>query len=354
MGTPGSYKWPSNYFGKRDGMLILSRRAFLGGSLAAAAWGQQAETSAFDLSLLDEGPTPAESFFVREHFPAPQVSAHGWTLQISGAVGTPFEISYDDLVAAPRTALPVTLECAENPIGGGLVSHAEWTGVALSSLLDRAQPLGEVRTVRFVAADGFTRSIPLSKAKHADTLLAHALNGDRLPEKHGFPLRAIVPGWYGMDSVKWLQRIELTAEEPPASREYTRLTRSMLLGVRPTGRVTAMNVKASFSRPVDAAILIGRQFIVRGAAWAGENRVKSVEVSVDGTKTWAAARLSEEPRPYSWVHWEFDWKVPGPGVQELSVRATDDAGRSQSAERAQDRADDYEHNSWQTIRVMVT
>jgi DMSO/TMAO reductase YedYZ molybdopterin-dependent catalytic subunit len=178
-------------------MLILSRRAFLGGSLAAAAWGQQPEVSAFDLSLLDDWLTPVESFFVREHFPAPKVSAHGWTLQLGGAVAAPTEIAYEELVREPRKALPVTLECAENPVGGGLVSHAEWTGVTLDSLLQRAQPLSEARAVRFVAADGYARSIPLAKARHADTLIAHGMNGERLPEKHGFPLRAIVPGWYG-------------------------------------------------------------------------------------------------------------------------------------------------------------
>lgn len=338
-------------------MLILSRRAFLGGSLAAAAWGQQPEVSAFDLSLLDDWLTPTESFFVREHFPLPKVSAHGWTLQLGGAVAAPYEISYDDLLREPRKVLPATLECAENPVGGGLVSHAEWTGVSLDSLLERAQPVPEARAVRLVAADGYRRSIPLAKARHADTLIAHGMNGERLTEKHGLPLRAVVPGWYGMDSVKWLQRIEVLTEEddnPPTSRDYVRLTRSMLLGLRPAGRVAAMGVKAAFSRPVDGAILIGRQFTVRGAAWAGENRVRSVEVSVDGGKSWGPARLSPEPLPYAWAHWAYDWKVSGPGAHELVVRATDDADRAQPAERARDRADHYEQDSWQTVRVTVT
>jgi DMSO/TMAO reductase YedYZ molybdopterin-dependent catalytic subunit len=358
MGTRASYKWRSDSFGKRDGMLILSRRAFLGGGLAAAAWGQQQqpEISAFDLSLLDEGLTPAESFFVREHFPLPKLSAHDWKLQLAGAVTAPFEISYDDLLRAPRKTLPITLECAENPVGGGLVSTAEWTGVTLDSLLQQAQPTAEARAVRFVAADGYQRSIPLEKARHADTLIAHGMNGERLPEKHGFPLRAVIPGWYGMDAVKGLQRIEVLSGEDTsaATRDYLRLTRSLLLGVRPAGPVTAMAVKAAFSRPVDGAVLIGRQFIVRGAAWAGENRVQSVEVSVDGAKSWAPARLATDPQPYAWSHWSFSWKIPGPGAYDLAVRASDDAGRTQPAERARDRADNYEQNSWQAIRVAVT
>jgi DMSO/TMAO reductase YedYZ molybdopterin-dependent catalytic subunit len=340
-------------------MLILSRRAFLGGSLAAAAWAQQPapqpEISALDLSLLDAGLTPRESFFVREHFPQPTVSAHGWTLQVNGAVATPAEISYDDLLREPRKTLPVTLECAENPVGGGLVSHAEWSGVALSSLLERAQPAAEARSVRLVAADGFQRTIPLEKAAHADTLLAHVMNGERLPEKHGFPLRAIVPGWYGMDSVKWLQRVEVLNEDvnTATGRDYLRLTRSMLLGVRPAGRVAAMNVKAAFSRPAAGAILTGRKFTVRGAAWAGENRVRSVEVSVDAGKSWDPARLESEAQPYAWTYWAYGWKAPGAGMHELVVRAGDEAGRVQPAERARDRADNYEQDSWQSIRVTV-
>jgi DMSO/TMAO reductase YedYZ molybdopterin-dependent catalytic subunit len=182
------------------------------------------------------------------------------------------------------------------------------------------------------------------------------MNGERLPEKHGFPMRAVVPGWYGMDAVKWLQRIEVLNADDSAgmTRDYVRLTRSMLLGVRPAGRITAMNVKAVFSRPVDGAILAGRKFTVRGAAWAGENRVRSVEVSADGGKSWSAAHLSAEAQRYAWVHWDYDWKAPGPGMHELAVRAHDEAGRGQPAERAGDRADDYEQDSWQRVRVMVS
>jgi DMSO/TMAO reductase YedYZ molybdopterin-dependent catalytic subunit len=332
----------------------LSRRTFLGGSLAAAAWGQQAETSAFDPSLLDDWVTPSELFFVREHFPQPQVSEHGWKLTVSGAAAGPFEISYDELLQQPRKTLPATLECAENPVGGGLVSHAEWVGVGLGILLARAQPRAEARFVRLAGADGFSRTIPNEKARHGDTLLAHMMNGERLPEKHGFPSRAIIPGWYGMDSVKWLNRIELLAGIGGGlADDYQRTVRS-LLAPRQTGPVTAMNVKAIFSRPVDGAVLVGRKFMVRGAAWAGENRVKSVEVSADGGTSWVPARLGSEPLPYAWVHWAFDWKIEAPGPQELMVRASDDAGRTQPAERPRDRVDNYEQNGYQTVRVMAT
>lgn len=286
----------------------------------------------------------------------PKVSAFGWKLQVGGAVAAPFELPYDDFMKLDRTELPVTIECPENPVGGGLVSHALWTGVSFESLLARAQPSADARAVRLTGADGFSRTIPLAKARHADTMIAHGMNSERLPEKHGFPMRALIPGWYGMDSVKWLQKIEVLAAEDntPSKTAYVRTTRSLLLGVQPAGKVTAMNVKSAFSRPVDGAILTSRRFILRGAAWAGENRVKSVEVSTDSGKTWSSAALNGDPRPYVWTHWSLDWKIPGPGVHELAVRASDEAGRTQPATRARDRADDYELNSYQTIRVAVT
>ena len=325
----------------------------LASALSSAIRAQEPEVSSFDFSLLDEGPTPVELFFVREHFPAPRVSSAGWKLTIGGVVSVPIEISFDELVAKERKALPVTLECAENPAAGGLVSHAEWSGVSLASLLEKAQPGAPARFVRLSGADGFSRSIPLAKAINGDTLIAYQINGETLPVKHGFPLRAVIPGWYGMDSVKWLRAIEVLAEEAPA-QDYVRQVRSLLAGRRPDGPVTVMNVKSAFSRPLDGAILTGRRFIVRGAAWAGENRVRQVEVSLDAGKSWQAARLLANPQPYAWVLWSYAWTIKAAGSYELSLRATDDQGRRQPAARASDRVDDYEWNPAQIIRVTVT
>ena len=315
--------------------------------------GQEPEISSFDLSLLDEGVTPADLFFVREHFPPPGVSSAGWKLSITGAVGAPFEISFDELVTQARKELPVTVECAENPAAGGLVSHAEWTGASLAALLEKARPGADARFVRLAGADGFSRSIPLAKAMHADTLVVYQMNGEKLPVKHGFPLRALIPGWYGMDSIKWLRRIEVLAGEAP-EQGYVRQVRSLLAGTRSEGPVTAMNVKSAFSRPLDGAILSGRHFLVRGAAWAGENRIRQVEVSLDGGKTWQTALLASAPQPYAWVHWSYAWAIQAPGTYELSVRAADEQGRRQPAARPSDRADGYEWNPAQTIRVTVT
>src|SRR5690242_3065202 len=280
----------------------------LGAIFASGLRGQKAETSSFDFSLLDEWTTPVDLFFIREHFPAPAVSSAGWKLSIGGLVGAPLEIPFDELAAQPRTALPVTLECAENPTAGGLVSHAEWSGVSLAPLLEKARPHAEARYVRLSGADGYSRSIPLAKAMHPDTLVAQQMNGEKLPVNHGFPLRAVIPGWYGMDSVKWLRSVEVLGGEAPP-QGYARQVRSLLAGTRPAGPVTAMNVKSAFSRPLDGAMLTGRRFVVRGAAWAGENRVRQVEISLDAGKSWQNARLLSDPRSYAWVFWSFDWKI---------------------------------------------
>ena len=329
---------------------------------------RKAEISEFDLSLLDECVTPNDLFFVREHFPAVSVAAETWNLEFTGAVANPFAISYEELLQQPRQTLSATLECAENPAGGGLVSHAEWVGASLGKLLEKAQPSAGARLVRLHGLDGepgggtsYIRSLPFEKAMHPHTLLAHRMNGARLPREHGFPLRAIVPGWYGMDSVKWLRLVEVlneADESPTLGAGYVRQVRSFLSGTRRDGLVREMLVKSAFTRPMDGAILRGRRFVARGAAWAGESRVRGVEVSTDGGGTWQTARLSAsgcpEPGPYAWLLWEYDWKIPGPGKYVLVVRATDDKGRVQPAERPSERVDPYEWNAWQRINVIVT
>ena len=169
------------------------------------------------------------------------------------------------------------MECAENPVGGGLVSHAEWTGVALASVL---QARTRSPRAQLSGADGFSRGIPLAKAMDPDTLLALTMNGEKLPVNHGFPLRAIIPGWYGMDSVKWLRASKCYLPRKGLCG-YIRLVRSLRTGTQSSARVTAMQVKSTFSRPLDGAILMNRHFTVRGAAWAGENRIRQVEVSTN-------------------------------------------------------------------------
>src|SRR6266550_2514273 len=189
-------------------------------------------------SSLDQFITPTEAFYVRTHFPIPKIDKRDWRLRVEGEVEKPFELGYDDLPKMQSRTIAVTLECAGNnrnflepkvkgvQWGLGAVGTAEWTGVPLSILLDRAEVKAEAREVILEGADGgvleepkrpsgkvqFARSIPLAKAR-TDVLLAFQMNGNDLPPQHGFPLRAIVPGWYAMASVKWLRRI-IVIERP--------------------------------------------------------------------------------------------------------------------------------------------
>ena len=146
-----SYRWLSKWPGD-GGQLLLTRRMWLVSTVAFGLRAQKPEVSGFDLSLLEDGTTPVDLFFVREHFPAPALSSAGWKLSVSGAVAAPFEISFDDLAAQARKTLPVTLECAENPSAGGLVSHAEWSGVSLADLLAKAQPAAGASVVKLRSA----------------------------------------------------------------------------------------------------------------------------------------------------------------------------------------------------------
>jgi DMSO/TMAO reductase YedYZ molybdopterin-dependent catalytic subunit len=205
----------------------------------------------------------------------------------------------------------------------------------------------------------YSRSISLAKALHSGTLLAYGMNGEILPRHHGYPVRAIVPGWYGMDSVKWLRRIDvLTApdDSPIMTLRYLREIRRED-GTTAAEPVTGMRVKSAFSRPLDGAVLFGRQFPIRGVAWAGENRVAAVQISTDGGATWNGAEFAGSrftaSRRYSWVLWKYDWNIAGPGGYELIVRATDDLGNTQPAERPPGRQDVHELNHYERVKCTV-
>ncbi|MDA1316291.1 MAG: sulfite oxidase [Acidobacteria bacterium] len=352
-----------------QGMLALAGLPRRWLSAQVAATGEKPYNRGFDFSLLYDWLTPTALFFVREHLPAPSISSSSdWKLSIDGAVKQPLEISFEDLLAQESVELAATLECAGNSVGGGMIGNAQWSGTSLRSLLEKAQLLPEAQFVRLWGADrdssqdtNYFRSIPLAKAMHADTLLATKMNGEVLPRHHGFPLRAVIPGWYSMDSVKWLRRVEVLTSEDTGwwmSNPYRRQIRASAGEPETSTPVTAVQVKAAFSQPLDGAVLIGREFTVRGAAWAGEQRVRKVELSTDGGKSWQAARLlpveGGDARPYAWVLWEYEWSIPDPGKYELVVRAGDDKGRVQPPERSGERIDMHELNYYQKVRCLVS
>src|ERR1700733_9613578 len=187
----------------------------------------------FPFSTLDSVITPTDSFYVRNHFPEPEIDITSWRLRIEGAVDQPFELSYEELLSLPSHTSTSVMECAGNnrvflsprvdgaQWGLGAVGNGEWTGVALSMLLDKAGISPHTIDIIFEGADKgvpaqppkpedeiyFARALPLAKARRPEVLVVHTMNGERLTASHGFPVRLVVPGWYGMASVKWLQRI---------------------------------------------------------------------------------------------------------------------------------------------------
>jgi DMSO/TMAO reductase YedYZ molybdopterin-dependent catalytic subunit len=311
------------------------------------AWGNpEGEVESFDLSLLDEEVTPNDLFFVRSHS-SPPAPADTWNLSICGEVSKPYQLSVKDLPNIAQATVGATMECDENPVGGGLVSTAEWRGASLAALVEPAKPLPSAHFIRLWGADhNYVQSVPLLKATSPDTLVAYRMNGDTLPQAHGGPVRAIVPGWYGMYSVKWLTKLEVLSGD--CEGNHLRRTRDGR-----TEPIRSMQVKSVFARPLDGAIIFGRSFVVRGAAWAGEKSISKVELSTDGGRFWNAVQLLDRPQRYLWVRWQSVWKIPSPASHELVVQATDSDGNSQPALRNPARLDDYEQNECQRVRVQV-
>jgi DMSO/TMAO reductase YedYZ molybdopterin-dependent catalytic subunit len=329
---------------------------------------------------LNEFITPVDHFFVRSHFPVPEIDVKTWRLSVEGAVKTPLKITLDELMEMEARTLPVTLECAGNgrayltpQISGaqwerGAVSTAEWTGVPLSEILRRAGVTASASEVILEGSDEgeikespkpagknrYARSMPLSKATE-DVLLVFKMNGENLTPAHGFPVRAIVPGWYGMASVKWLARI-IVSDKPFVgyfqSIDYAYWERGP--GGPTLMPITEMHVKAQIARPGFAeAVKSGETFRICGAAWTTEAEITRVEVSVDGGATWHPARLLDEPVRNVWRLWEYDWQVPAVcGKATVMARATDSRGRTQPVDRDKDR-DGYIVNHILPIEVVV-
>src|SRR6266705_1183723 len=331
-------------------------------------------------SSLDQFITPTESFYVRTHFPIPAIDKDEWWLHVEGAVEKPFEINYEELLKLESVTIPATLECAGNnrnslepkvkgvQWGLGAVGTAEWTGVPLAILLDRAEVKPEAREVILEGADEgvleepkrppgivkFARSIPLLKARE-DVLLTYKMNGNELPPQHGFPLRAIVPGWYAMASIKWLQRVIVT--DRPFTGYYQTMDyaywarRGDIVEVVP---LTEMQIKAEIAKPAQGEIVSANSNIrVHGAAWTSDGEITKVELSTDGGSTWSETNLLSEPKPNAWRLWEFNWQTPRtPGTQTLIARATDSLGRTQPVLHDADRGT-YMINHLLPIQVEV-
>jgi DMSO/TMAO reductase YedYZ molybdopterin-dependent catalytic subunit len=264
-------------------------------------------------------------YTVDESIIDPDVDADSWELVIDGLVAQPLHLRYADLLAMPAVEQYVTLQCVSNDVGGDLVSTAKWTGVPLADVLARAGgPSKQAVRVAFHAVGGYSDSLPVAKALDRATLVAYGMNGTSLPRPHGYPVRIIAPGIYGMKNVKWLQRIEVV------DYEY--------LGYwqRSDGwdNVATIKTASRIDVPTELAVVRGPA-TVAGLAWAGDRGIERVEVSLDGGRTWQPALLRRELARAAWRQWRLPWRPAKAGKVLLKVRATDGSGALQTAAEAQ-------------------
>jgi sulfite oxidase len=330
--------------------------------------------------------TPRELFYVCTHAAIPQVDEETFRLEVTGMVERPLRLRLGDLKANfPEVEAAVTLQSAGNrrdelarvrplagqtPWGASAIGTASWRGMSLAALLAGAGPLDGAAHVAFtgldqVAMDGeqlaFGCSIPLAKAIAGDVLLAWDMNGEPLPAEHGFPLRAVVPGWIGARSVKWLRRIEVRREPSDNAHQQQRGNKLFAADVD-AGNVDwsrgislgELSLSSAICEPLDGAELQRGPVRVRGYALAGGQRtVERVEVSADNGTQWTAATLAGEAAPGVWRLWEATLELPA-GPHELVCRAWDSAAMTQP----EDPAHLWNflglmNNAWHRVRVWM-
>jgi len=296
--------------------------------------------------------TPNRLFFVRNHFDPPAVSdAANWECTLGGLVARPTSWTLAQLAAMPQHAVFATVECAGNgrsflreraegvQWGAGAIGNAEWSGVRLHTLLESAGLAAGAKEVVFEGADhgeehghamNFSRSLPLAKALHPDTIIALRMNGEWLEPNHGAPMRLFVPGHYGVASVKWLRAMRVIDHAYPG---FFQTTKYSVNRPGPGGKVRqpigAGAVKSAILQPPEGANLGLGSHHVAGLAWAGEERIARVDVSTDGGRTWQAARLKGIRQAYCWCQWEALWTVTAPGNYTLLARAHTESGELQ-------------------------
>jgi DMSO/TMAO reductase YedYZ molybdopterin-dependent catalytic subunit len=339
--------------------------------LAARNHGMPLEALRYDV-------TPVGLHYLLTHYDIPDVDGATWTLVVDGRVRHPLRLSLVELRAWPTTTAIVTMECAGNgrallaprpvsqPWLHEAVGTARWTGVALAALLDEAHLLDGTVDVVFTGSDrgveggveqAYARSIPLAEAMSSGAILAYAVNDQPLPPQHGFPLRLVVPGWYGMTNVKWLSRIEARdrAFDGYQQVEGYRMRQAADEDGAPVSR---MAPRALMVPPGIPDFMTRRRFVPRqacklaGRAWSGRSAVVRVEVSVDGGESWADALLGEQPDGFAWRSWSYDWTPLRDGEHVLCVRAHDATGATQPLDASWNLGG-YMNNAVQRVPVTV-
>ncbi|CAN5307762.1 sulfite oxidase [soil metagenome] len=325
--------------------------------------------------------TPNGRFFIRNHFPVPDIDPATWTLRVEGAIRNSFDLVVDELKALPAVTVSAVIECSGNgrtfmqgnpssvqwELGG--VGCATWTGVPLRVLLERAGVNADAVDVVFEGADHgpegklpnqadipFARSVPLAIATRPDVILAYEMNGEPIDVAHGAPIRVIVPGWYGVTSVKWLSRIIVTTRPFTGFFQSAEYTYWDATDASPIERVpvTTLKVKSEIARPHSGeAISTGAPYRVFGAAWTSDASITSVDVSTNGGLTWTPATLGVAPDAHAWRLWELWWTPSAPGPHVIMARATDSGARTQPSTHDRNHENYMVHHAL-PIRVVVT
>ncbi len=319
--------------------------------------------------------TPAELFYVRNHFEVPSIEINQFQLSVNGAVSNPLELTLDQVKAYPKNSLLVVMECAGNgrasmnpaikgtPWDLGAISQAEFTGTSLQNLLAQAGLTGEASEVLFTGLDqgelrtgeveSYARSLPREVALHPDTLLVWEMNGAPLSQQHGCPLRLVVPGWYGMASVKWLREITVLTRQFEGffqSQEYVYIGEE---GVSDNTPVSSMRVRSLILEPETGAAHKQDHIQVAGIAWTGEGRVTKVELSFDGGQHWDEAQTGPSSSLFEVIRWEYSWQPNQRGEYTILARAYDSSGDVQPLSSRWNKGG-YGNNSAQRIKISIT
>lgn len=276
------------------------------------------------ISGLSPEVTPTKSFYYvsKNLVSDPSITAGSWSLKIDGLVDKPYSLSYDQLLALPSVQQYHTLECISNEVGGNLMSNALFVGARLADVLNSAAIQQGASQVVFRAADGYSDSLHLSQALNPDALIVYQINGEALPQAHGFPARLLIPGLYGMKNGKWLTSLSVSSGAYDGYWEQRGWTHEAR--VKMTARIDS---------PHDGDIIATRATAVAGVAYSGDQGISALDVSLDGGHSWRRATLRRPLGALTWVLWELPW-TPTPGNHIVVARAIDLQGNVQRSAEA--------------------
>jgi len=336
----------------------------------------QPENQESPIHFLSSWLTPDKYFYRRNHFSYPVLTSKHLWLQISGNISQPRFFHLYEMISLPVKSLILPLECAGNKRAhfhpkvygeqweDGAISQGKWTGVPLFYLLEQTGFSKNTKEIVFEGADfgrkpnkdnmiPYRRSLPLEKALHPDTIIAYQYNNKSLDYKHGYPFRLIVPNWYGMASVKWLNKIEIidhSFEGPFQTEDYVYYPHKN--NDQESYPVTTLHVNSIIQQPLPFTVLNTGIHKIKGIAWTGKGVVTEIEVSLNNGDTWKQAVLERSNDPYAWTKWFLLWHAEKKGEYSIYVRAKDSHGRVQPLQPFWNRMG-YGYNAVSKVNVKI-